>query len=147
MSRFPIRSIPVCTPRVDRENLSEEQVAEAIRAALVRLDTSVETLKEPLVLGFNDPVRTAYTKLTTFVKGVETAILDVVKRGLPVLMVFDTDIGNSVGNVMARETTIRDGILSIDEIKLEEGDFIDIGEPIIEGKIIPVIVKSLVFSN
>ncbi len=144
---FPISSLPVVVPRVDRENLSEEQVAEAIQAALGRFDTSVETLEDPLVLGFNDPVRTAYTKLTTFVRGVEAAILPIVQRGLPVLMVFDTDIGNSVGNVMARETKIHDGILSIDEIKVEEGDFIDIGKPIIEGKIIPVIVKSLVFSN
>ncbi len=62
-------------------------------------------------------------------------------------MCFDTDIGNSVGNVMKRETGIANEILSIDEISLDEGDFVDIGEPIIEGVVVPVVVKTLVFST
>ncbi|MHA1904820.1 MAG: ethanolamine ammonia-lyase reactivating factor EutA [Candidatus Thorarchaeota archaeon] len=65
----------------------------------------------------------------------------------PILMCFDTDIGNSVGNVMRRETGIINEILSIDEISLSEGDFVDIGEPIIEGVVVPVVIKTLVFDT
>ena len=40
--------------------------------------------------------------------------------------------------------------LNIEEIEffeLEEGDWIDIGEPLYSGQVYPVTVKSLVFSN
>ena len=70
-----------------------------------------------------------------------------VERGLSIIMIFDTDIGNSVGSVMARETEVTDNIISIDEISVDEGTFVDIGEAIIEGKVVPVSIKSLVFAK
>ena len=57
----------------------------------------------------------------------------------------NTDIGNSVGNVLHRETGVKNNILSIDEIDLKEGDFIDIGQPIVNNRVFPVVVKSLIF--
>lgn len=60
-------------------------------------------------------------------------------------MIFDTDIGNSVGNVLHRETGVKNTIIAIDEIYLKEGDFIDIGQPVINNRVFPVIVKSLIF--
>ena len=60
-------------------------------------------------------------------------------------MCFDADIGNSVGNVLKRETGVTNEILSIDEIHVQEGDFLDIGEPIIEDVVVPVVIKTLVF--
>ena len=62
-------------------------------------------------------------------------------------MIFDGDVGNSVGNVMMRETIAKKNIISIDEIIVEEGDFIDIDIPKAGGQVVPVVVKSLVFSN
>ena len=54
-------------------------------------------------------------------------------------------IGNSVGNIIARETELNN-ILCIDEIDLSEGDFIDVGEPLTNSVIYPVIIKSLIFA-
>jgi len=58
---------------------------------------------------------------------------------------YELIIGNSVGNILFRESGISNGILSIDEILLKEGDFIEIGEPIIENRVFPVVIKSLIF--
>ena len=66
---------------------------------------------------------------------------------MPLIMIFDRDIGNSVGNVMKRETDAKENIISVDEINVQEGDFIDIDKPKAGGQVVPVVVKSLVFSN
>jgi ethanolamine utilization protein EutA len=36
-------------------------------------------------------------------------------------------------------------LISIDQVGLGEGDFIDIGEPILGGRIVPLSVKTLIF--
>ena len=98
-----------------------------------------------IILTFKDAVRPSYSNLIEFSKGIAEALPKTILNGKPILMSFDTDIGNSVGNVMRREVGISNEILSIDEVALSEGDFIDIGEPIIENVVVPVVVKTLVF--
>ncbi len=140
---LPIKNLPIVTPIIQRQFLAKEYVTDQITAALRRLD--IIEGKEPIALAFHDPVRTVYEKLTIFSQGVVNALPNTIANDRPLILVFDTDIGNSVGNVLFRETRIRNGILSIDEIDLKEGDFIDIGEPIIGDRVFPVVVKSLIY--
>ncbi|MFX0051411.1 MAG: ethanolamine ammonia-lyase reactivating factor EutA [Candidatus Hermodarchaeota archaeon] len=140
---LPIRNLKIVKPYIQRNLLSEEYVAQQIASALKRLD--ILEGDEPLALAFDDPVRTVYDKLKTFSLGLSKALPQTVKKSRPIILIFDTDIGNSVGNVLFRETGIINDILSIDEISLREGDFIDIGKPIVENRVFPVVVKSLIF--
>jgi len=139
--RLPLRNIPVTSPQVEKGRLSVNYVADQVRAALKKID--VEDAKCPVALAFRDPVKMDYENLRVFARGVAAA-LPRGGGGAPLVLIFDTDVGNSVGNVLARETGLVN-VLAIDEISLKEGDFIDVGEPINEGVIYPVIVKSLVF--
>ncbi|MHA2021646.1 MAG: ethanolamine ammonia-lyase reactivating factor EutA, partial [Candidatus Thorarchaeota archaeon] len=142
---YPLRNLPVITPHVPKGKTSSEKVQSAIQNALNRFDIVEGT--DPLILSFADAVRPSYESLTQFAKGIVAGLPKTVENGTPILMCFDTDIGNSVGNVMKRETGVSNEILSIDEISLHEGDFVDIGEPIIENVVVPVVVKTLVFEE
>ncbi len=142
---YPLRNLPVVTPYVPRGKTSSDKVRDAIQNALKRFDIVEGT--DPLLLAFADAVRPSYESLTQFAKGIVAGLPRTVANGTPILMCYDTDIGNSVGNVMKRETGVTNEILSIDEISLHEGDFVDIGEPIIENVVVPVVVKTLVFEE
>ena len=144
--KYPIRDLPVVTPHLDEEGgLSSEKVQLAITRALARFDLNEG--HDRFILAFNGSIRPSYSQLVEFAKGVVVALPVTIQKKLPILLCFRDDIGNSVGNVMRRETGIESPILSIDELALDEGDFVDIGEPIIENVVVPVIVKTLVFTH
>jgi ethanolamine utilization protein EutA len=142
---YPLRNLPVVNPHITPGSTLSSDISKAIQAALMRFDLKEGT--DPVILAFINAVRPSYNNLTEFARGVVEGLPNTVANGKPILMCFDSDIGNSVGNVMMRETEIESKILSIDEIALHEGDFVDIGEPIIEGVVVPVVVKTLVFES
>ena len=141
---LPIRNLPVVVVNVRKEALSVDHVATQVAAALNRYDISEGDA--PVALAFHDPVGIQYDRLKTFALGLVEALPRTTEEGLPFIIIFDTDVGNSVGNVLYRETGIGN-VLSIDEISLSEGDFIDVGESIIGNPVFPVVVKSLIFES
>ena len=140
---FPIRNVPVIRVDIDQFQLSTEHVIAQINAAFQRFD--LHEGDEIIALYFRDPVRVSYPQLELFAKSIERALANTIKNKLPVILIFETDIASSVGNVIRRETQLKTNLLSLDELKLKEGDWIDIGEPLVDGQVFPVTVKSLVF--
>ena len=140
---FPIRNVPVLRVDVDQSKLSPEHVISQINTAFRRFD--LEEGEDIIALYFRDPVRVSYPQLELFAKSIEAALANTIKNKLPVILIFETDIACSVGNVIRRETQVKTNLLALDELKLKEGDWVDIGEPLVDGQVFPVTVKSLVF--
>jgi ethanolamine utilization protein EutA len=140
---FPIRNVPVIRVDVDQSKLSVEHVVSQIKAAFQRFDQHEG--EETLALYFKDPVRVSYPQLELFARSLEAALANTIENKLPVVLIFDTDIACSVGNVIRRETDLKTNLLALDELKLKEGDWIDIGAPLVGDQVYPVTVKSLVF--
>ena len=140
---FPIRNVPVMQVDVDQSKLSVEHVQKQINAAFQRFD--VDEGEDIIALYFRDPVRVSYPRLELFAKSIEAALTNTIRKQLPVILIFDTDIACSVGNVIRRETNLKTNLLALDELMLRKGDWIDIGEPLVAGQVFPVTVKSLVF--
>ena len=140
---FPIRNVPVIRVDVDQSKLSTQHVISQINSAFCRFD--LKEGEEVIALYFKDPVRVSYPQLELFAKSIEAALVTTIENKLPVILIFETDIACSVGNVLRRETQVKTNLLSLDELKLKEGDWVDIGEPLVDGQVFPVTVKSLVF--
>jgi ethanolamine utilization protein EutA len=142
---FPIRNVPVIRVDVDRSKLSIEHIISQINVSFQRFD--VEEGKDIIALYFKDPVMASYPQLELFARSIERALTNSIQNKIPIILIFDTDIACSVGNVIRRETDLKTNLLSLDELNLKEGDWIDIGEPLVAGQVFPVTVKSLVFHN
>ena len=144
-NEFPIRNIPVVVPYLPQETPTPEEIKAAIDLSYKRID-----LKEgeaPVALAFHRTIGLSYERLKSFARGIVSAIPTIVEKEMPLILVFKDDIGNSVGNVMKRETELKKNIISIDEMALREGDYIDIGEPMANKQVVPVVVKTLIFQN
>jgi ethanolamine utilization protein EutA len=140
---LPIRNIPVLRVDVERTKLSVEHVVSSVNMSFRRHDLLEG--QEIVALYFRDPVRVNYPELELFAKSMETALPKATAKGLPIILIFEKDIACSVGNVIRRETGLKTNLLSLDELSLNDGDWIDISEPLVGGQVFPVTVKSLVF--
>lgn len=145
-NEFPIRNIPVIVPYISQENPKEEEIKAAINLAYQRIDTKEG--ETPVALAFHNTIGLSYDRLKSFAKGIVSAVpVTSNNTQIPLILVFKDDIGNSVGNVMRRETDLKTNIISIDELGLREGDYIDIGEPMAGGQVVPVVIKTLIFQG
>jgi ethanolamine utilization protein EutA len=141
--KFPLRNIPVLRVDVEEPRLSINHMVSRVNTAYRRFDL-VEG-DEIVALFFKDPVRVNYPALELFARAIETALPNSIRKKIPVILIFEKDIACSVGNVIRRETTLNTNLLSLDELSLNDGDWIDIGAPLVGGQVFPVTVKTLAF--
>ena len=140
---FPIRNVPVLRIDVEHSQLSVNNVVSQIKNAFQRFDLTEG--QETVALFFKDPVRVNYPTLELFSRSVEAALSNSISNKIPIILIFEKDVACSVGNVMKRETELKTNLLSLDELSLSEGDWIDISAPLMDKQVFPVTVKSLVF--
>ena len=67
------------------------------------------------------------------------------RREHPLLVVIDADVAGVVGALFKEEFGVNGAIVCIDQVLLREFDYIDIGRPLPDQGVVPVVVKSLVF--
>ena len=63
----------------------------------------------------------------------------------PVLIALEADMAKALGHALALRLPPDQGILCIDRVKLPEGSFLDVGQPVASA--LPVVVKTLILSN
>jgi ethanolamine utilization protein EutA len=60
---------------------------------------------------------------------------------------LDGDVGKTIGVVLKRECDVQTDIVSVDGVSLKEFDYVDIGEMIRPTNVVPLVIKSLLFSS
>jgi ethanolamine utilization protein EutA len=59
---------------------------------------------------------------------------------------IDGDVGRTMGRLLSDEVGIEGPLVSIDGVQLQELDYVDVGELISPPGVVPVVIKSLLFS-
>ena len=149
---FPMKNVPVLklTAAEEREawNGNRQLVAERIRWFRTQSDAPRIILA---IEGQRDPEYTAMKRLAdTLVLG----MADALPPDAPFLLVVREDIAKALGQLMRQRarTPGEDGgsgmrrpVIALDAIKVEQGNYVDFGNPIMGGLVIPVVVKTLIF--
>jgi ethanolamine utilization protein EutA len=64
-----------------------------------------------------------------------------------VIVVIENDFAKVLGQTIYRLLNGKCKIICIDSVKLDNGDYIDIGKPVADGRVVPIIIKTLVFNS
>jgi ethanolamine utilization protein EutA len=82
-------------------------------------------------------------RLYEFAEGIKMAFPRSLSLGLPIVLVFDNDVGKIIGHVLSEKNI--HPVIAIDNINIGQLSYIDIGQQLATANAVPVTVKSLVF--
>ena len=140
---FPLKNIPVI--KLDEE-LQEacfagetEPVIRRIQWALGQNDAEHFILAMP---GKRDP---GYTEMKRAAAAIRQIMDRVQPPGEPILLVIESDIAKPMGQMIRQQPDLKRQVVAIDSIHVEDGEYVDMGKPMMNGMVIPVVVKTLIF--
>ena len=140
---FPLKNIPVI--KLDEE-LQEacfagetEPVIRRIQWALGQNDAEHFILAMP---GKRDP---GYTEMKRAAASIRQIMDRVQPPGEPILLVIESDFAKAMGQMIRQQPDLKRQVVAIDSIHVEDGEYVDMGKPMMNGMVIPVVVKTLIF--
>ncbi len=139
---LPVRNVPVAAVR-GLDSPSRQQVADAVRRALRRLD--LEDGQDHFALAVHWHHGPEYGALRELCTGIVTALPETIGTRRPLLVVIDADVAGLVGRTLREELGVAGPLACIDQVVLREFDYVDIGSLLPDQYVVPVVVKSLVF--
>ncbi len=145
-SHLPLKNLPVIEPRL-RDSVPEYQDPDAIRRAItqaVRRWDRGEADVGNFVIGLDLREQMQFPQIIALANGLTRFAAEYLPTGKPLILVTEEDYAQVLGQtIKARSPQLP--VIVVDQIGLGEGDFIDIGEPLFDGRVVPVSVKTLVF--
>ena len=142
--KLPIKNIPIL--KVSEE---DEASLETFRASITRQMPlyQPEGQLEQIAIAFSGETRTSFAEVQKLAAAIIDAAKEVVASKYPLILVVEADIGKVLGNALNVLLDYKKDVICIDGIKTLSGDYVDIGEPVAEGHVVPVVIKTLIFNS
>lgn len=139
---LPMRNVPVLRPMFD--GLPDEQtLAKAILDGYGRWD--LDPAKDRVILALDMSAVVSYDDLKKLANGVMSFATKYISPSNPLILVTERDLGKALGQVVSAGLP-QFRVLSIDEVTLAEGDYVDIGQSMLGDRLVSLSVKTLIFS-
>jgi len=127
---FPLKNLPVL--RIPGE-FCGDSLAEYLQRQLPRQEQTP-------ILALTGPAAPEYRDIRDLANGLAEGC-----REGPLLVCLEQDMAKALGQALALRLGDSRSVLCLDRVKLEEGDYLDVGAPV--GPALPVVVKTLVLQR
>jgi ethanolamine utilization protein EutA len=139
---LPVHGVPVVRVGLDLAgDIDPHAVSDTITRALKRMDLAPHSR---MAIAFSWKGNPEHARLEAVGKGIVQALNG--HRDELLLLMIDGDVGKTFGHLLHEELGFSGKLVSIDGVHLHELDFVDVGELCEPPGVVPVVIKSLLFS-
>lgn len=138
---FPIKNLPVL--KLAKEDEGKNTLTEAVRNKLnwFKLENDLQSVAIAIE-GIKNP---SFIEIMDIANGLVGGMKELIDEKAPLVIIVENDMAKALGQAIYALLNYKKNIICIDNIKVDNGDYIDIGKPIADGKVLPVVIKTLVF--
>lgn len=140
---LPVKNIPILKLAQEDETLTVTELGQRIQEKL-NWHRIEETPQIALAIrGINNPT---FADIQRYGQGIVEGLANLVAEQIPIIVMVDEDMAKALGHALSAHLPKDYPFICLDSVKVENGDYVDIGLPVAEGAVLPVIVKTLVFN-
>lgn len=141
--KLPVKNVPVYF--LDWDNKDYNQLKDKLNK---KLDIIKEELIDgkPIALSMKGPKCPTFYEIETMAETLYKGLLNFDIEGRLIVVILENDIGKALGQALKRRFPKDRALICMDGISTNEGSYIDIGEPLSGGSVLPVVIKTLVFN-
>ncbi|MGD9567145.1 MAG: ethanolamine ammonia-lyase reactivating factor EutA [Sedimentibacter sp.] len=141
---FPIKNVPILKLSTDDEanfKTMEEKVREKLR--WFNLDNE----NQQVAVAMKGPRSPTFEEILSIATALINGMSELVQRNYPIVVIMEKDIAKVLGQTIYSQLNKSNNVVCIDNVKVENGDYIDIGKPLVNGNVVPVVIKTLLFNS
>ena len=142
--RLPLKNVPVMIPFTDTIPADKDKIARAVGQSIDNFYREDDL--ENLAIALQGNQYFTFAEIQEIAKGIIAGAEKLIRAKLPVIVVLEQDSGKALGQTLKYLKPEAD-VICIDQIRVDEGDYIDIGKTIAGGSVVPVVIKTLVFET
>jgi ethanolamine utilization protein EutA len=142
--KLPLKNLPILKLTTE-DTTGREQIVNGLKTKLdwYRLDGELQNL----AIGFEGLKNPGFKDIETTAEGIIEGGGELIKRDFPLVVIVERDMAKVLGQTLRRMLQYQKDVICVDSIKVENGDYVDVGKPLAEGKVLPVVIKTLVFNK
>ena len=142
--KLPIKNIPIL--KVSQEDEAKlETLSDSITQQLPLFRP--EGKPEQIAIAFTGRGRTSFAEIQRLADAVIKGAKEAIDSPYPLIIIVETDIGKALGNALKVKLHHEKDVICIDGISTLSGDYVDLGEPLANGHVLPVVIKTLIFNS
>jgi ethanolamine utilization protein EutA len=143
-AQLPVRNVPTIRIREDHEGDPRAMAAE-IGDGLHLLHPG--QTDQTVAVCLSGAHASSFGEVRNTAEAIIEGARPVLEGPNPLVIVVELDRAKVLGQTLAALRGRRDDVICIDGVQTTDGDYIDIGTPIGAGRVVPVVVKTLVFND